>query len=334
MTRADVDALLLGREESARFALGVRRLWTAGTRPYAPVTTIVGATGDVYMMSTYDEGVPVELSRENMYALTWNPLNIAQHVGSIPGSAGWRRVGIDGMTPIFAALLGATLPEAEYVDAGALLREARAHKSADELVALRTSSAIAEAALSAGIGGVRPGVSTGALQGAMERRRCDLGVPPPAMAPAAQLLDSTPGADRHVDAGARIYLEASAQFAGYVGVVGRTVECAQRGDPGVVFPERIPARDALLGALRPGASAADLLAAGADTEHLLVMTIGLGFVGVVVDGDRADTEARLAAGTALFVRAEAGGGRLKWADTLLVTSDGAEVLTTLAAARG
>ena len=34
MERADIDILVIGREANARYVAGVRRLWTAGSRPF------------------------------------------------------------------------------------------------------------------------------------------------------------------------------------------------------------------------------------------------------------------------------------------------------------
>ena len=94
-------------------------LWNAGTRPFGPGCVVVRATGEIYLLSTWDEGVPDEIPHDHLYGITWNPMNLV--TGAARASAptvGPRRVGTDAMSPLFAQLLPMAFPEAEIVDGG------------------------------------------------------------------------------------------------------------------------------------------------------------------------------------------------------------------------
>jgi hypothetical protein len=61
-----------------RYATGARRLWTSLSRPFAPTCVAVRATREVHLLSfsaSY-EGIPEELQPDDIYAVTWNPMNL------------------------------------------------------------------------------------------------------------------------------------------------------------------------------------------------------------------------------------------------------------------
>jgi Xaa-Pro aminopeptidase len=60
-----------------------------------------------------------------------------------------RRVGTDGLTPMFAGLISELVTKADLADAGPVMASARRTKTPDEITCLDVASAIAEAALSA-----------------------------------------------------------------------------------------------------------------------------------------------------------------------------------------
>src|SRR5438552_173436 len=119
MAADGVDVLLLGREANARYAGGVPRLWTSGTRPFAPGCVVVRATEAVHLLSTWDDGVPDDIPHDHLFAFTWNPMNLVGSVARIPGVGEARRVGVDGMSPLFAQLLPHAAPHAELVGVAA-----------------------------------------------------------------------------------------------------------------------------------------------------------------------------------------------------------------------
>jgi Xaa-Pro dipeptidase len=180
MERHGIDVLVLGRESNARYASGARRLSLAGTRPFGPGCVVVRATGQAHLISTWDDGIPPEIPHENLFGITWNPLNYVEWIKAMEGVSGAKRVGVDAMSPLFGQLLPLAVPGAELVAADELMFEARRTKTADEIACIRTAVAVAEASMSTAIAVLRPGVRERDLLGAFERQMADLGVTVPA----------------------------------------------------------------------------------------------------------------------------------------------------------
>ena len=61
--------------------------------------------------------MPPEIGRDDLYGMSWNPANLAADLAKIPGLREARRVGTDGLTPMFAGLLPQLVTTAELVDA-------------------------------------------------------------------------------------------------------------------------------------------------------------------------------------------------------------------------
>ena len=120
--------LVLGRVANIRYASGVPILWNAGTRPFGPGCVVVRATEEVYLLSTWDEGVPEEIPHDHLFGITWNPMNFVTLLKGIAAEAEPRRVGTDAMSPLFAQLLPMAFPDAEIVDGGPALRIGPAHQ--------------------------------------------------------------------------------------------------------------------------------------------------------------------------------------------------------------
>lgn len=180
MARRDIDVLLLGREGNARFVSGAARLWLAGTRPFTPGCVVVRETGAVHLMSITDAGVPAEIPIERLYAMSWNPVNIVEAVAAIPGVSRARRIGVDGLTPLFEQLFATTLPDAELADGEVVMRAARQVKTPDEIECIRAAISVAEEALGATIAALQPGVRESELKGVFEERMCAFGTTTPA----------------------------------------------------------------------------------------------------------------------------------------------------------
>src|ERR1700760_2015343 len=116
MDEHGLDILVLGRQANIRYVTGAPQLWIAGTRPFGPMCVLVGSSGDIYLNTTDDEGVPEEIGHDHLYGLAWNPLTLIEVLKNIDGAATARRVGTDALTPTFAALLPEAFPAAEFVD--------------------------------------------------------------------------------------------------------------------------------------------------------------------------------------------------------------------------
>jgi Xaa-Pro aminopeptidase len=311
MADAGLDVLVVGRPANVAYVTGARGLWTAGTRGFGPGAVVVRGTGDVHLLSVWDEGVPADIPHSHLYGLSWNPATLAARVAAVPGLAPDAVIGVDAMSPLWASLLPGRL-----VDASGVMWAARRIKSDEEVACVSAACAIAEAGLSAVVeAALRPRVSRGELVGAFDERIASLGV-------------TTPSLDVVWGDGDLRRLHAAVLFQGYEGGLGRTLGCS----PGET--ERWQAAfDRLVDACRPGATGADLIAAWTSTgEDLpppstpLVHGVGLGVEPPVIGaGIGAGDGAVLDAGMVLAVQGQVGSYFGK--ETVLIHSDGPEVLT-------
>ena len=121
MESSGIDALMLGGSGDVHYVSGARVLGRAGVLPFAPVAVVVRSTGRVHLLSTWDEGIPPEIARSDLYGLSWNPHNLMASLAEIPGLPSSRRVGTDGLTPMFGALISTLVDGAELVDAAAVM---------------------------------------------------------------------------------------------------------------------------------------------------------------------------------------------------------------------
>ncbi len=354
MAELDLDVLLLGREYNAKYAAGVRRLATGGTRPFAPGCVIVRATGECHVMSVWDEGIPDAVPHEHIFGMSWNPMTTVERLGRIPGVAAARRVGVDSMSPVFARLLAAAIPHGEIIDAETPLRRARITKTADELACVRTAVAIAEAALVAAGGALRPGGRERELLATFEERMAGFGTTIPAIE-GTFCVTGPPGpgqpglrrlvGEGAVNAGDLVAMRGGVLYGGYEGVVGRTWQCAGAGRTVdrrgfVALHDRWrQVIDAVVAACRPGATGADLRREYENTGESLppfpvARSIGLGYEAPLAGsslGPDFDARWRLEPGMVLAIEAVVTGARDAYfgAETVLVTPSGREVLSTL-----
>src|SRR6476659_4463124 len=139
MEAHDLDVLVLGRVANIRYMSGVPLLWNAGTRPFGPGCVAVRSTREIYLLSTWDEGVPDEIPHDHLYGITWNPMNLVRVMKDIAAAVEPRRVGTDAMSPVFAHLLPGAFPDSVIVDGSAALRAARRIKTPEEVAAIRAA---------------------------------------------------------------------------------------------------------------------------------------------------------------------------------------------------
>jgi Xaa-Pro aminopeptidase len=349
MARRDLDALVLGREANARYVSGVRRLWTAGTRPFGPGCVVVRTTGQVHLMSLWDAGMPAEVSRQNYFPRTWNPLNHVASLKGIPGLAEARRVGVDGLTAQYATLLPVALPGAALVDGEEAMRAARRLKTGDEVACIRTAVAVAEACLDAAVAALRPGIGERELLGAFEGRLGAFGLTIPAQEgtfcatpkagdaaapPLRQLVT-----DNTLNSGDLVAMSSGVLYAGYEGGLGRSFPCGRPTEGQERLLNRWRALWVRLsGALGPGRTGADLrqayVASGEPLPPLpIAHGLGLGVEAPVVGGSLGEAfEAgwTFEPGMVLSVQGyvwEAGAGGYLGRETVLITEGGHEVLS-------
>ncbi|OMC56442.1 Xaa-Pro aminopeptidase [Mycobacterium sp. IS-836] len=345
MDAHNLDILVLGRQANIRYVTGAPQLWIAGTRPFGPMCVVVRATGDIYLNSTDDEGVPEEIGHDHLYGLAWNPMTLIDVLKKIDGAEAARRVGTDALTPTFAALLPDAFPRAELVDAELAMRAARRVKTADEIAAIGEALRVAETGLAAAVGELRPGVSERTLTGALLGAMAAGGVSTPATQDGAWVTSREhpwrrAAAHTEVRSGDLVAFAAGALAGGYVAEVGGTRPAGGIDDGPVrdLFDRSKALYDNMIAACGPGASTHELLAAyAAAGEPVPPMPVGhglgLGFDPPVVSETlwAAGEHDQLAAGMVLAITGyvwQEGVGAVFRRDTVAITADGADVLTT------
>lgn len=292
MADADVDLLVLGREANARFVSGANRLWLAGTRPFAPGCVVVRDTGAVHLLSVTDDGIPAGFPTDRLYPISWNPMNLVAAVHTAAGTTAVRRIGVDGVSPLFQQLFAAVFPGVELVDGEALLRAARRVKSADDIADIRAAVVVAEDAAGAVRAASVDHADPVTLRGVFLERMAQLGVTTPAIEPEISRV----GDDWTMRAGVI--------RAGWLGSVARTW-------PGVSSARAVVA--AAVDRCRLGVTVAEIEARGVQVDG-----VGLG-------DERLGPEEMLTAQMVVFVAAVV--DRRVHGDMVRVTVDGPEVLT-------
>ena len=164
MAAHDLDVLVLGRQANVRYVTGAPQLWVAGTRPFGPTCVLVRETGAVHLLSTWDEGVPDDIPHENLYGISWNPMNTMAALRRIDGAATARRVGTDALSPVFAQAAADGVSQcASWSTGNWPCGPPGASRRPRRVAALREAVAVAESALAAAVAELRPGVTrTGA----------------------------------------------------------------------------------------------------------------------------------------------------------------------------
>ncbi len=345
MAAHDLDVLVLGRQANVRYVTGAPQLWVAGTRPFGPTCVLVRDTGAVHLLSTWDEGIPEDIPHENLYGISWNPMNTMAALGRIDGAAIARRVGTDALSPVFAKLLPTAFPNAQLVDGELAMRAARRIKTAEEIAALRESVAVAESALAAAVAELRPGVREQVLAGVLLEASAAGGVSTPSNQDVAWVTSRThpwrrADGDGRIQDGDLVAFSAGVLAGGYVGEVGRTWPADRKHAPNGAAAlygrwESLWAK--LIAACRPGAGAGELLAAyqaAGEPEPPMPVArgLGMGFDPPVVSKHLPATaaEERLEPGMVLAVTGyvwEEGVGAVFGREAVLITADGSEVLT-------
>ncbi|HZS21449.1 MAG TPA: M24 family metallopeptidase [Pseudonocardiaceae bacterium] len=344
MEAHDIDILVLGRQANVRYVTGAPQLWIAGTRPYGPVCVVVRASGEIFLNSTADEGIPDEIGRDRLYGLAWNPMTLIGVLKDIDGASTARRVGTDALSPTFAKLLPIAFPNAELVDGEVVMRTARRVKTLDELTAMGTALRVAEAGVAAAVAELRPGLSEQTLAGAVLEAMAAGGVSTPATQDAAWATSREhpwrrARGDGRLQPGDLVVLAAGALADGYVAEVGRTwpVGDSDNESTSKLYQRAHALWDNLIAACRPGAQASDLLAAyEAAGEPLPAMAVahglGLGFDPPVISRQLPATAERehLEPGMVLALTGyvwQEGLGAVLHRDTVVITDSGPEVLT-------
>jgi hypothetical protein len=224
MDEHDLDVLVLGRQANVRYVSGAPQLWVAGTRPFGPTCVVVRETGAIHLLSTWDEGVPDDIPHENLYGISWNPMNTISVLKGIQGAEAAKRVGTDALSPGFAQLLPVAFPNAELIDGELAMRAARRIKTAEEVTALRESIRVAELGLAAAVAELRPVISEKTLAGILLEAMAAGGVSTPSTQDAAWVTSRDhpwrrASADGRVQAGDLVAFSSGVLNGGYTGEV-------------------------------------------------------------------------------------------------------------------
>jgi Xaa-Pro dipeptidase len=344
MEEANVDILVVGREANARYVSGAPRLWTAGSRAFGPGCVLVRATGAIHLLSTWDEGIPEDIPRENLYGISFNSMTVLKVLKSIEGAATAKTVATDGLTPSSAQMLPTAFPSAELVDGEQLMRRARRIKTAEEIDAIRSSVGLAERSLAAAEAALAPGITERQLTGVFMEAMASAGITTPASQDVAWITSRQhpwrrATRDVPVAPGDLVAFEGGVIARGYVGELGRTH--AVDGDDALdsaLLRRWHELWDRLFEACRPGAPLADLLdaydAAGVPPPPMPVARgLGLGFDLPLVTHTlpRTVAEQHLEAGMVLVVADyvwQEGVGALYGEEPIVVTPTGPEPLST------
>jgi Xaa-Pro dipeptidase len=345
MEAHDLDILVLGRQANVRYVTGAPQLWIGGTRPFGPVCVMLRDTGEIHLMSTDDEGIPDEIGRDRLYGLAWNPMTFIEVLKNIDGASTARRVGTDAISPTFGRLLPIAFPNAEFVDGELAMLTARRVKTSEEIAAMAAALRVAEVGIAAAVAELRPGLSEQTLAGAVLEAMAAGGVSTPATQDAAWVTSRDhpwrrAHGDGQVRSGDLVVLSAGSLADGYVAEVARTWLAGDGVNESTrqLYDRSNRLWDKLITACRPGVRAVDLLDAYEEAgESLPPMAVahglGLGFDPPVVSRQLPATAAaeQLDPGMVLALTGyvwQEGVGAVLRRDTVLVTDDGNEVLTT------
>lgn len=343
MEAEDVDVLVVGREANARYIAGAPRLWLAGTRPFGPGCVLVRETGDVYLLTTWDEGVPEDIPHEHLYGITFNSANLFEVLRGIEGAATARTVATDAMNGGSSKLLAGAFPEATVVDGEPLLQRARRIKTAEEIDAIRAAVGVAESSLDAAVGALRAGVTERELTGVFMHAMATAGVTTPSTQDIAWITSRDQPWHRAATAapvadGDLVAFEAGVLMNGYLGEIGRTRVVGDAPGAAALFARRDDVWERLLGACVVDAPVSDLLDVyddvGVDRPPMPVARgLGMGFDLPIAAAQLPRTAAaeRLEEGMVLALTAyvwEEGIGGCYGQEPVVVTSDGPELLST------
>ena len=264
------------------------------------------------------------------------------------------RIGFDDrgffLAPYILDGLRARLQSAHFVPAGDLVERGRMIKSSQELDYIRKATSFAVAGLEGGIAAIEPGVTenevAAATYGAMVRAGSEYVSSQPYVAsgPRSALTHAT-FARNEIKPGDIVFLEVGGCYQRYGGAIMRSVSV---GEPSAelrrVAGAVIGALNALLDAVRPGATCAQVDAAGRSVvekaglgqywQHRSGYSVGVGFPpgwgeGQIIDLKPGDARA-LEPGMVFHTVPNClvpGLGAIGFSETFTVTADGVEVLS-------
>jgi Xaa-Pro aminopeptidase len=277
-----LDAILLLTSGNVLYASGAHLPAVDGGRAVHQRSAALILAGDRFphVFTPWPELVPPELPADHLHATLWpdneaGVVDLVRRVGEVIGSHA--TLGVDDSTFAMHVGLPRLAPGWTLKGAGPLVVAARLHKTPDEVECMWRAWLINEAANAAAEDLVRPGIRLTDLVGTYYRRLYELGATCNFLDPVFQVMPSriedgpwssngdVPFAlittDQIVSAGDVIWTDTVMGYEGYSSDVGRTwfvdrPSAAQRS----LFTRWHDITDAVMQAMRPGVSGADLTA--------------------------------------------------------------------------
>jgi Xaa-Pro dipeptidase len=226
-----------------------------------------------HLYTAFGDGVPAELPADHVHG----PIPVETDEGAKQLAAAWPvgRVGLDEFTvPLHRAVRSR-----DVGDASASLGAAKLIKTSDEIELIRAAQRINEAAMHDVEPLVRPGVRATELSGRFLRRIFELGATANTVDPIFQVMPEsiddgpytatgdlvfpTVTRERVLERGDVVWVDTGINFHGYASDFGRTwiVGAGPDARQRLQFDVWRGVRDRVLAAIRPGATAADLVRA-------------------------------------------------------------------------
>ncbi len=354
MRERDLDCLLLTSPENIYYLSGYQ---TTGYYVYQAL--VVPRDGDPqFVVRTFET--------PNVQGLSWlkgvagvedweDPLDVTLRVLRASG-AGEGRVGFEDrgffLPPAVLDGLRRGLPRATFVPATGIVERCRLVKSAAEIECVRRAAAAAVAGMKAGIAAIRPGRTenevAAAVYGGMLRAGSEYPSSQPyVVAGARAALGHASWAGYRIRRGETVYIETGGCVRRYGGAIMRMVAVGRpSAEVRRTAAVMIRALEAILGAIRPGATSAAVDQAGRQIVeqaglgkywlHRTGYSIGVGFPPGWGEGHIFDLkphdDRRLEAGMTfhlvpLLLIPDT--GAMGFSETVLVTRTGCEVLTRI-----
>jgi Xaa-Pro aminopeptidase len=363
MRERGVDALLLWKDENVRYLTSLRAIMIQfrSTTTYGVLLfaggepTLFASGGEVArareVMPWIEDLVAIPILDEPGLVRTVVEGEILPRLadrGLVKGL-----VGVDGMTFPQLRAYQELLPDVALMDGDTLMQKARLIKTRDEVALLHEASAIADAVTQAAVDAVRPGVRECEVAGEAMRVLFRLGgefahLASPFVASGERMSPPTRFAtDKLIRDGDLVFIDIGACWNGYFGDVGRAVICGQpSAEQALIYTTVYEALRAGIETMYPGNTNEDVAHAIRDQaakrgleEHFINLFIGHGigispneppYIGEQTPGAE---EVTLEPGMVfaveplIWVPGVRGGGGVRLEETVLVTDEGALVLS-------
>jgi Xaa-Pro dipeptidase len=271
-----IKALMEGREVDALVVFGnvgarAEIQYLTGWPPRHDSFLIVGGSAEPLLLVQLFNHVETAQAMAAVGQVRWGGIDSVAAVASELHARHARRVGTVGPIPFQQhARLTAEVPGIDLVDVTAAFRHVRLVKSEPEIQWTRRAAEMCDVAMEALLDAARPGVLEYQLGAVVEHAYAQLGgshgicfIATAPMSGGGRTVPSQQWSERATRAGDAVMIELSAGVGGYTSQILRTIAVAE--EPPARY-RRLhdvadAAFDAIVAAIRPGATAADLLQA-------------------------------------------------------------------------